>query len=53
MNKNNSIGGITWGACMGTSLATCISWSMWHSLGWALVHGFLGWFYIIYYAIKY
>ncbi len=35
----------------GTILATTISWSLNKSLFWAIIHGFCGWLYIIYYAI--
>jgi len=28
-----------------------VSFSVNHSLGWAILHGLLGWFYVIYYAI--
>jgi len=40
------------GISMGTALAICISWSLNHSLLWAILHGFLSWGYVIYYAIK-
>ena len=36
----------------GSALAITISWSLWHSLGWAIIHGVLGWFYVVYYFIK-
>ena len=35
----------------GTVLATVISWSVHESIVWACIHGFLGWFYVIYYAL--
>ena len=35
----------------GMMLATVISWGQWHSIPWALLHGALGWLYIIYWAI--
>lgn len=41
------------GIGLGTLIAVLISWSMWQSVGWAIVHGFLSWFYVIYYLIKY
>jgi hypothetical protein len=36
---------------MGTVLAVIISWGYNHSIIWALIHGILGWFYVLYYAI--
>lgn len=36
---------------VGVSLATVISWTVNTSIFWATVHGILGWFYIIYYAL--
>lgn len=38
---------------IGMALAVCMSWTAWHSIWWAILHGFLNWFYVIYYAIKY
>ena len=39
------------GVGMGTALAIAISWSVNQSIVWAIVHGFLGWFYVAYYAL--
>ena len=39
------------GASFGTALAITISWSVHHSILWAMFHGFLSWFYVIYYAL--
>jgi len=41
--------GISFGAC----LAIVISYSAWQSIGWAILHGILGWAYVIYYFFKY
>jgi hypothetical protein len=41
------------GIGFGTALAIAISWSANKSILWAIVHGLLSWFYVIYYAIKY
>ena len=41
--------GITFGTC----LAMVISYTNWHSVGWAIVHGLLSWLYAIYYIIRY
>ena len=38
------------GVGFGTVLATTISWSLNKSIFWAIVHGFFGWQYVIYYA---
>lgn len=39
------------GIGFGTALAITISWSVNKSILWAIVHGFLSWFYVVYYAI--
>ena len=36
----------------GSSLAICISWSMYKTVSLAILHGVLSWLYVIYYAIK-
>lgn len=41
------------GVTMGSALAIAISWSVNKSIVWAIVHGFLSWVYVVYYAIKY
>lgn len=41
------------GISFGCALAIVISYVHWHSIGWAIFHGLLGWVYVIYYAIKY
>ena len=41
------------GIGFGTALAITISWSVNHSLVWAIIHGFFSWLYVIYYAIRY
>jgi hypothetical protein len=41
------------GIGFGTALAITISWSVNKSILWAIVHGFLSWIYVIYYALKY
>lgn len=48
MNNTTSTG-ITFGTC----LAMILSWTAWHSLGWAIIHGIFGWFYVLYYWIVY
>jgi hypothetical protein len=39
------------GVSMGSALAIAISWSVHKSIVWAIVHGFLSWIYVIYYAL--
>lgn len=39
------------GIGFGTVLAITISWSLNKSIFWAIIHGFFGWLYVIYYAI--
>jgi len=41
------------GIGFGSALAITISWSVNKSILWAIVHGFLSWIYVIYYALKY
>ena len=41
--------GISFGSC----LAIVISYTANHSIGWAIFHGCLSWFYVIYYFFKY
>jgi hypothetical protein len=40
------------GVGFGTALAITISWSVNHSIIWAMFHGLLSWFYVIYYAAR-
>ena len=47
MNKYG--GGAGFG--LGVVIAVALSWGANHSILWAIVHGFLSWFYIIYYFI--
>ncbi|WP_394911975.1 hypothetical protein [uncultured Robinsoniella sp.] len=49
MDNKKASAGITFGC----ALAIAISWSAWHSIWWSILHGFLGWIYVIYYAIQY
>ena len=44
---------ISAGINAGAVLAMVISYVKWRSIGWAILHGALGWFYVIYYAVKY
>lgn len=49
MDKNKASAGIGFGC----ALAITISWTAWNSIWWAIIHGALGWIYVIYYAIQY
>ena len=40
------------GIGFGSALAMVISWSQWHSIWWAIIHGICSWFYVIYFAYK-
>jgi hypothetical protein len=40
------------GIVLGTVLAAIISWTSYHSVGWAILHGFLGWFFIIWWCFQ-
>jgi hypothetical protein len=39
------------GISFGSALAIAISWSVHHSILWAIFQGFLSWIYVAYYAI--
>jgi hypothetical protein len=39
------------GISFGSALAIAISWSLHKSILWAIIHGFLSWVYVIYYAV--
>jgi len=39
------------GIGFGSALAITISWSVNHSIFWAIVHGVLSWIYVIYYVL--
>jgi len=51
IDKTIKLGGD--GIGFGCALAAIISYAHWHSIGWAILHGALGWIYVIYYAIKF
>jgi len=50
LNISNN-GGFLGGVGLGTIIAIVISWTRNKSILWAIVHGILGWFYIIYYLL--
>lgn len=39
----------TSGISLGTAMAVTISWSVNHSILWAIIHGVFSWFYVIYF----
>ena len=39
------------GISFGSALAIAISWGEHHSILWAILQGFLGWIYVIYFAV--
>ena len=41
------------GISFGSALAMVISYTTWHSVGWAIVHGLMSWVYVIYFVLKY
>lgn len=49
MAKSDAV--VKTGVGFGSVLAITISWSVNQSILWAIIHGFLSWFYVIYYAI--
>ena len=38
---------------LGSIIAVAISYYKWHSIIWAIIHGILGWIYVVYYVIRY
>ena len=44
-------GATSTGISLGSAIAVTVSWSLHHSLLWAVIHGILGWLYVIYYAV--
>lgn len=38
------------GVSLGAVIAVAISWSLYQSILWAILHGVFGWGYVIYYA---
>ncbi len=38
-------------APLGSTVAVAISYTTWNSIGWAVLHGIFGWFYVLYFAI--
>jgi hypothetical protein len=53
MSDNSSRSVRSGGIGIGCILALILSVMKWHSVGWAIVHCFLGWFYVIWYVCVY
>ncbi len=49
--QSMSTGSISSGIGIGSVIAVVTSWSRNKSVLWAIFHGILGWFYVIYYVI--
>ena len=49
MNRHGA-GAAKAGIGLGSAIAVAISWSLHKSILWAAIQGFLGWFYVIYFA---
>jgi len=50
MNKQTQVA--TSGIGLGQALAVVLSYTLNHSIVWAILHGIFGWFYVFYFAIK-
>jgi len=37
------------GISLGSAIAVAVSWSLYHSLTWAVIHGLFGWGYVAYF----
>ncbi len=48
-NSRNTVISHGWG--LGSIIAVTASWGLHQSVLWAILHGVLGWFYVIYYVI--
>jgi hypothetical protein len=49
--RQRTVGVAKAGASFGSALAIAISWSVHKSILWAIIHGFLSWLYVGYYAL--
>ena len=49
-DSNNSSG---WFSSIGTVIAMALSYKINASIGWLILHGIFGWFYIIYWVFQY
>ena len=44
---------VSGGIGIGTIIAMYLSWTMWHSIPWVIVHGLISWVYIVYFFFMY
>lgn len=51
MNKDSVQSVVVSGGSLGVSLAVVLSYAQWQSVGWAIINGMFGWFYVIYYVL--
>ena len=51
--RDNVSNSVKTGITFGSALAMVISYTNWHSVGWAIIHGLMSWVYVIYYIIRY
>ncbi|WP_295637863.1 hypothetical protein [Novosphingobium sp.] len=49
--SGTSSGAAKAGIGLGSAIAVAISWSLHKSIIWAAIHGVLGWFYVIFFAL--
>jgi hypothetical protein len=49
--KEKATGAARAGIGLGSAIAVAVSWSLHKSILWAVIHGVLGWFYVIYYML--
>lgn len=52
MSKDSSVS-VSIGFPIGGLIAAFLSWKTWASVGWAVIHFLFGWWYVIYWLIRY
>jgi hypothetical protein len=52
-DRNSSSGNMGCVTVVGVILAALMSYNLFHAIGWALLAGFFGWLYVIYYLAFY
>ncbi len=48
-SSDTSFGGVG----IGGAVAAYLSWTTWHSVGWAALHCLVGWIYVVYWCFEY
>lgn len=51
MSARPGAGAAQAGIGLGSAIAVAVSWSLHKSILWAIIHGVLSWFYVIYYVV--